>query len=282
MRKITAALLVSALLALTLFRVGCAEEAKEGARQGVQAEDLLAECKLAMSGLVAYRVSGRIEMSAEEDETAETGLPMNIEFQSEIQAQGAEVNRHIITSTSSGAVEGEYEMEYFLIGKQGYLRDPNQGWLRMDLSAYMIQELNTGFIDAQKVALMVGVAGETNVFAEDEEVIGISFEMDENYLKAAFEAAGEYIGRLGGSLPGEWRQSMEEMTAGYRADVRMWVRRDSKFVDRMEIDSRQGVTPTMSSIERKISVKLFDFNQDIRLVLPEEARKAKELTVPGI
>jgi hypothetical protein len=276
MRKNAVIFLAFAVLSASLLPVGCGGESNQSQASDPQAMEFLLESSQAMSELFSYRMSGSMIMDSTDDAMAEAGFPMSIEFESDIIMEDGEFSQHMVTSTKAEAI-GEYETESFVIGNQFYQYDPTQGWLRMDTSKYMAQNLNTGFVDAQRIELMAGIAQDARIFEEDDQMIGVSFHMDENYMKAVIDSAQEYMQELGQSLSEEWLQSVQVMIAGSQADVSMWIWRDSKLVDHMEMLYLFGGT-TMQNIELDMRINMYDYNQEIEIVLPEEAKQAKEYT----
>jgi hypothetical protein len=227
-----------------------------------------------MTEVSGYRMSGSMVMGAGGSEVAGMGLPMTIDIQTEVQLSGGDIRQHMNMTTKG------YQMEAYIIGDQYYQNTPGTGWVRMNIGTYKTQNMNMGLMDTQQLGLMAQMAENAEVIEEDGGKIGLSLHLGEGFFKASLEASRRYLEESGKSLPEDWMKTAEEAASGFQADMRIWLWQDSKLIDHIEMEYTMGGVPPLEKIESTAQLNMYDYNADIRIELPEEAKGAKEITYP--
>jgi hypothetical protein len=280
MKKVITTLLLLTLFILAAGGTGCGNESNQS-EENTQAMSMLLESSQAMSNVSGYRMDGEMLMDAGGSEAASMGLPMTVDIQAEIKITDGKINEHMKLITKSESI-GTYETDSYIIGNQFYQYVPGQGWFRMDYGVYMTQNMNIGLLDSNQMEVMAKMARNAEIIGREGGKIGLFFHLSEEFFKTVLESASQSAGEGGQPLPEEWLQQAEGILSGIEADVTIWLWEDSNLVDRMEYKATMGGMPPLENIEQTMLVKMFDYNQNIEVVLPEEAKGAQEFPLPSM
>jgi hypothetical protein len=239
-----------------------------GGSSGSKAESedataLLIQAGQAVSEQSSYRMSGKMNMDSSQSD-ASTPIDITLDIDGEVQQSGGTVKRHVVMSA------GDLKQEYYIMGSDYYLYNSNGGWEHASLGAYETQNAGMGMIDIQQLGLMAGMAQDAQVFEEDDSTLAISFHLNEDFFKASLPSPGQGFSQ-------EELDAMAQYVAGIEADVRMWFAKDSMLVEKTEIESNLGDMPPYDSISTSVNLDILDYNANIEITLPEEAKNAVEM-----
>ncbi len=280
MKRIIAVFLVLVLLILAIAGIGCKKDSSEATGTESQTMALLVESGQAMSNANSYRMSGNMVMDAEGSEAASMGFPMTVDLQADIKITAGKISEHMKMTTESGST-GTYETDSYIIGDLFYQYIPNQGWYKMNYGAYMTQNMNMGLLDSKQMEVMGQMARNAEIVGEEDGKIGLFFHLDGDFFEAVLNSTSQSGGDGGQSLPQEWLQQAEQIVSGMEADVTIWLWQDSKLVDHMAMESTLGGMLGLENIKQIMQINMYDYNQSIEVVLPEEAKGAQEFTFPS-
>jgi hypothetical protein len=269
MRK---ASVVLTTLAILLCLVGCG-----GGTGGTQSEatPVMMEAGQAMAEVTGYRMSGTMMVEASDINQSGAAVPMEMEIEAEMQISDGEIRQHMTTTMNGFAIET------YVIGEEVYANYPGQGWLKMDASFYKTQDLGTGMLGPENIELMAEMAVDAEVVEEREDRIGLAFHLDEEYLRMGLEMSAEYLEEAEEVMPEGWMEQAMESSAGFEADIVVWLWRDSRLLDSMEGEYYMQGTETTGEITGTMQFKVYDYNADIEIELPPEAEGAVEVTPPA-
>jgi hypothetical protein len=264
MKRIAVALLI-AVLAVSV--AGC-----KGGSSAQDTLSILTEATAAMSDVSGYRMSGTIEMDAGTVDASGQSQPVNMEVTADVQNADGEMRQHMF------ATIGDYEVEAYIIGDVYYQNMPGQGWMKMSTGAYQAQNMNMGLVDTAQMEIMAQVAKDAEVIEENDEMIGLSFHLDQEYLQASLELYRKYIEEGNEQLPEEWLKMAEETISDFQADIRIWLSKADDLIQRMEMEYTMGGQSQMGEVKSSMQMDFFDYNGDITVELPPEAAQAQEFT----
>jgi Family of unknown function (DUF6612) len=283
MKRVIATFLTLFLLALATIAVGCKTDSKQSGGAAVsnaQAMSLLLESSRAMSELNSYRMSMHMVMDAEGTEAESMGLPMTVDQQADIKITDGKMSAYLKMTSESGSI-GTFETDSYIIGDVFYQYIEGQGWYKMNYGAYMTQNVNLGMLDSKQMEIMGQMAQNAEIIGEEGGKIGLSFHLNEDFFKAVLESASQSGEEGGQGLPQEWLQQAEGNMSGIESDVTFWLWQDSKLVDNMIVQTTLGNVLGLENFTQDMQIKMYDYNQSIEVVLPEEAKSAQEYTLPS-
>lgn len=260
MKKIAAAVIATIII---LSVVGC------GGGSQIEPTPLLIESAGAMSEVSSYRMSGTIEMSSGSGSPGVQSQPVGMEIVADVQNTGGEVRQHMYITV------GDYEIEAYIIGGVYYQDLPGQGWMKMSTGAYRTQNMNLGLVDAEQMGLMAELAKNAEVIEENDEQVSLSFQLDKEYFDASMELYRQYIDEEGQQLPEELLQ-IEEAISDFQAEIRIWLLKSDNLIERMTMSYAMTGLPQVGEVSSSMLMDFSDYNQDIVIELPEEARQAQE------
>lgn len=266
--------LISALLGFTLFfmvvcSIGCGKGSKGSAEE---ARSLLGESAQAMSGVSSYREKGTQTINAEVSASAGTGgIALTTEFQAEVQIKGEEINQHMVATVRNDLI-GDNQTETYLVGNQFYEYIPKQGWVRMDYNELISQNVNMALLEFKQLEKMAEMAQDPRVVGKDGGKIEITFILTKDFYESA--EVGDNQSSAGGQAPTDQQKKETE--------VHMWLLQDSKLIDSMKLKSVVENVPPFGNAEQTMEISIYDYNQNIEVVLPEEAKGAKESVIPAM
>lgn len=260
MAKKKAAMLVVLMMALSLV-AGC-----KGGSGSSDALARLTEAAEAMSGTSCYRMKGDIEMSM-----GEGAAPIAMSLRADVQNAPDGMRQHMFVSM------GGFEAEAYVVGDTYYQNSPGQGWQKMSLGLYRVQNMNTGLVDAEQMELMAKMASDSRVMEEKDGSIGIAFHLGKEYFDASMRIYREYMEESGEGVPEEWLKMMEESVSDFSADIKMWLNASNQLVERMEIVYSMGGIPQLGEMRSSMRMDLYDYDADIEVELPPEAAQAEEI-----
>lgn len=256
--------IIVALLAVSLFLVvtGC------GGEEEIDPQALLAETVKAMAGVSGYRIYGSTSTTMEETQTeAESATDsMSMEVSGEVQIV-EEVTYQHLTATGEGET-----MQAYIIGDDYYDYTPQDGWTHSPGRG-----LGTTALDARQMELVAASAEDIKVIQDGEKLIKVILHLGEDYFRATLDAYVQQLQEKGREINEQWRAAMEEAIGQTRAEVRLWIFRDSRLIESIEMDYEIGGEAAGKKLSSSSHFDLFDYNDPGILVeLPEEARQARE------
>lgn len=272
MRTKTALVLsVLVALALSLFP-GCGKKS-QGVVEG-DAMEVLRQTSQAMAQVRTYRLKGTMSMSAA-GLTGAGADTWNMEMESELENRDGDVRQHMSMSVSG------VSMDAYLVGGVYYQNVPGQGWMKMSVAEYRTQNMNLGMMDPDQMGLLADSAQELKIIGEDEDSVGISFQLGKEFLLASIDFYRKNV-EGGGQQMQEGLEMLEKAAEDFSASVTMWIRKADHYMKSMEMSYRFGDFAGMGSVDTSINAEYSDYNADIRVELPEEARQAKEFDYSSI
>jgi hypothetical protein len=282
MKRLTAVFLTLLLLAVAAAFTGCGGGTQEQGGDGSQerAMSLLVESSKAMAQVKSYRMSGVMEMQASGAGGVDN-MDMTVDLQADVQVSGGQLAEHMKMVTSSASM-GTMEMDSYIIADTIYQYVPGQGWYKMNFGAYMTQNMGMGMLDSKQLEIMAQMARNARVVAEEGEEVGLSFHLDGEFFEKALRSFSESAAAGGRALPEEWLEQSKETLSGMEADVTIWLRQDSKLVSRMEMESVIAGMADVGDVKQNMQLRIYDYNQDIKVVLPQEAEGAQEISFPSV
>ncbi len=261
MKRIAMAMLIAAAL---VSCVGC-----KGGTTVKETFDTLAESTTAMSEVSGYRMSGSVEMGSGTGAVSGQSQVITMDIRADVQKVDGEMRQHMFVTI------GGYEVEAYRVDGMYYQNVPGQGWVKSSAGAYQTQNMSLGFVDAAQMDIMVRMARDAEVFEENEETVGLSFNLDKEYFAASIDLFREYVAEGGQQASEEWLKMMEESITDFQADIRIWIRKADDLIQRMEIEYVMSGVPQVGDAAGSMMVDFFDYNEDIKVELPPEAAQAQ-------
>jgi hypothetical protein len=268
--KKTAVMLITASVLLCLVGCGGGAEGTLG-----EATPMMMEAGQAMAGVTSYRMSGNMLVEAAGMNQAGAAVPMEMNIEAEMELSNGEIRQYMATTMNG------YTIETYVIGEEVYANYPGQGWVKMPASYYKTQDLGTGMLGPENMELMAEMASEAEVVEETGDRVGLAFHLDEEYLEMGLEMTEEYMEGAKDVMPDDWMKQARETTAGFEADIMVWLIKDSKLLDSMEGEYFMQGTEATGEITGTMQFKIYDYNADIDIELPQEAEGAVEVTFPS-
>jgi len=253
------------LLAL-LFSSGCGKKSQGG----VEGEpmDVLRQASESMARVQTYRLKGTMSMKA----AALMGTGSDswtVEMNSEIENRDGDVRQHMSMSVSG------ISMDAYLVEGVYYQQLPGEGWMKMSLAEYRTQNMDLGMVDPEQLGILADSALDLKVVGEDQEAVGVSFRLGKEYLLASIDLYRRNM-QDGGEQELEGLEMLEKSAEDFSATVSMWIRKADMLIRNMEMSYAFGDLGGMGSVETTMKAEYYDYNADIKVELPEEAREAKE------
>ncbi len=259
MKKAIAAVLMAALCAVY---AGCG-----GGEAEIDPRALFAGVAEAMSEVSGYRIRGSNTMK-ETGTGAVTGT-LRVEISGEVQVVEGVTHQHLV------AVSEGQETEAYIIGDGYYEHMPGSGWRRSPGRG-----LGTSALDTRQIEIVAEKAESTEVIQNDGRLIGLEVILGEDYFKAALDAYIQELEAEGQAVPEDWRAGVEASLGQIGAVVRLWVFKDTKLINAMEMDYIVGGEAAGGTLSSEAHFDLFDYNaQGIVVELPEEAKNAEEVNL---
>ncbi|OFW58514.1 MAG: hypothetical protein A2V52_01015 [Actinobacteria bacterium RBG_19FT_COMBO_54_7] len=267
MRKSNCLPAALALIIALVFISGCGcSGGTSSAASTEKAKALLMEAGKAVSETSSYRMNGTMRMDADQAGEGEP-LDWSLDIQGEIQQSAGIVSEHMVMSV------GASKQESYTIGSDYYAFVTDKGWAHMSTGNSKIQNSSLGMIDIQQLGLMAELGQDIKVFEESTQRIGISFRLAEDFFKSSLQSEE--------GVSQEWLDAAGEYLSGLAAEVRLWILSDSMLVDAVELRSNLSEIPPYGMISMSIDLEVRDYNQGLRITLPEEAKNAVEVTLPS-
>jgi len=266
--KRTAAVLLVAALVVSLTGCGGGGETSDAADTFA----LLVDSTQAMTDVGSYRMSGSIEMDSGTGTGAESQT-ISMDIRADVQNGTDGMRQHMFV------ILGDYEVEAYIVGGVYYQNLPGQGWMKMSTSAYMSQNMSLGIVDAEQMQMMAELAKDAQVIEENDETIGISFQLNQEYMQASLDLYRKQIEEGDEPVSEEWLQMAEEAMSDFRAEINIWLSKADNLMQRMEMTYSMGGQSEMGEITSSIQMDFFDYGQDIVIELPPEAAQAQEFSI---
>lgn len=264
MKRIAAASLVAILV---LAFAGCGGGSESDATASLS---LLVESTQAMSEISGYRMSGTIEMDTGATTAGGQGQTINMDVRADVQNADGEMRQHMFLTI------GDYEVEAFIIGGVYYQNLPGEGWMKMSTGAYMSQNMSLGLVDAEQMEMMAELAKDAEVIEESDEVVVLSFHLDQEYMQASLDLYRKYIEEGDEQFPEEWLQMAEESISDFQADISIWLNKSGDLIQRIEMSYTIIGMPEVGDVGSSMKMDLFDYGKDIVIELTPEAAQAQE------
>ncbi len=226
----------------------------------------------AMSQLKGYRMKGSMEMRMGVGEN-QAGNTLSMELQSEVENLGDAANQHIRIDMGFMTTEGYLYEGYY------YQNIPGQGWSKISLAEFQAQNLTTGtsgLMATEQLRRILEVVEEISVIEDSEEVKGLSMRMGKEFLLHSLANYREMNTEDSSSQIEEWLRIIEESAENFGAEMRIWIGKDDRLIRRMEQVMELKNLAQLGDIWSRMSMEVYDYNADIHIRLPEEAKKAKE------
>lgn len=266
MKKAVPFLVLAMLLPAAL---GCGGGSGGEASQG-DALALLMESSKAMSTLSGYRMNGRMEVGMGKED-ASGGGSLSMEISSEIDNTGESPSQRITVKMGSIASEA------YIVGDYYYQEVPGQGWIKMNVAQYRAQNLSMGMMDPRQWDYLAEAAEGIVVEEKTEEASVVSLELGEEFFRQSFESYQESLSGEEREQMREWISLMEESAGGFTANIRLWIGEKDRLMRRMEMSYRMQ-NAQVGLLTGVAELEISDYNADIRIALPEEAKGASEFS----
>lgn len=275
MKKIASILLVCVLLVASL---GCGgkEKAALSEEEAASLVGLVEDSIRAMSQLKGYRMKGSMEMRMGAGEEA-AGNTLNMELQSEVENLGDTANQHMRIDMGFMTTEAYLYEGYY------YQNIPGQGWSKISLAEFQAQNLATGtsgIMATEQLRRILEAMEEITVIEDSEEVTGLSLRMGKEFLLSSLASYREMNAEDSAGQMEEWLRMIEESAENFSAEMRIWIGKGDHLIRRMEQVMELKSLAQLGDIWSQMSVEIYDYDADIRIQLPEEAKKAKETGLP--
>jgi hypothetical protein len=268
--KRTAAALLLVVMVSTLIGCGGGSQPATDTTSEADIVTLLVDSTKAMSDLSGYRMAGTIDMDSGIVDESGQSQPINMGIEAEAQNSGGDVRQHMILTMSG------YEVEAYIVGGVYYQNVPGQGWMKMSTGAYKAQNMNLGLVDMEQMEIMADFAQKAEIIEENDDTVGLSIELGQDYFEAALDLYIKLAQEGGEELPQEWLDMMKESISDFSANIRVWLRKSDNLMVRMEMNYTIVGLPNVGDVSSSMQIDFLDYNADIVIELPEEAKQAQE------
>jgi hypothetical protein len=272
MKKILVTGILLALLTLSLCLTGCGGNSSQSE---ADARSLLTDVSQAMSTVSSYRMTGTMTIEG----FVASGSEYAEDFQDEIQVVNGETHVHYL-NTSSDPAGQTHNVDIYEIGEQEYRHDED-GWTQWNTivkafasAIYDKTSLSNGVANPK---LMVTTAQDLKISGEDSDRITLSYHLGKDYVDALLASMKRRLEQSGRWTDKDQQQLDQYDSSLWQADVAVSVFKANNLIDHLEMDSTTSVGEDSHQETVKAVYNLFDYNQDIRVDLPDEAKSAPSI-----